>query len=204
MPFDLIRRQGFIHVPKNAGSALQEALDYQRYRGHISIRKLEKKLPLHQFYVFAVLRDPFARAVSNYQYTRHPETKWHSISGRDGLQPHPDYALVREASFASYCQLLTQGRLQGLGVWPQVHFLKDRHYRCFPFSRIFLFERLNEELPQALHHDLGISVSLPQVNVQDYAYRLEDWYDETTFGIVADHYTEDLQWYRDIRKMWCL
>ena len=193
------RKLGFIHIPKNAGTAIAHALPLPEYDGHWSIRRLSRELNLEEFWLFTVVRNPLERAVSNYCYARLPESRWHSIRGRDGLPPHPDYPLLKDASFHNYCALLAHGKLKGLGARPQVSFMKTAAGTLYPFSHIFLQENLQTQFTRVMAWRTGMNLVLPRLNVTTGNFRLADWYDDYAMQTVTRQYREDLALYQRLR-----
>ena len=66
----------FIHIPKAAGTSISREL-YGRTLGHYSFQELERWAPelLYDCIVFTVVRDPYDRAVSAYDFARRGGTE---------------------------------------------------------------------------------------------------------------------------------
>lgn len=61
----------FIHIPKNGGTSLNNAI-YGQFMGHYSVRDIARARPnlLEQLPSFAVTRNPWARVYSAYRFAR--------------------------------------------------------------------------------------------------------------------------------------
>lgn len=60
----------FIHIPKTAGSSIQEALGYQGPRDHCTYREFRKSNPIrfNNYFKFCFVRNPYSRFISLFKY----------------------------------------------------------------------------------------------------------------------------------------
>ena len=197
----------FIHVPKNAGLSITAALEpfadkperrsqLRRFlsllpvqedprkaffRWHTTAAQLKRKLPADVFegYLkFAVVRNPYDRAVSYYHYLvqnaeHHRHDKIRGMSFRDYLE----YDADRIARGRSQTQLSCVADETG-------HVLVDR---------ILHFENLETEFA-AVCRELGLPIDgLPTVNASRKAEDHSPYADETARALVERLYAEDFK-----------
>ena len=84
----------FVHVPKNAGTSVREALDMKTL-GHRTWKYREDHYP--DFVSFAIVRNPWDRFVSSFAYAKMEESMYHG-EGKF-TRYHPDFKFLREKSF---------------------------------------------------------------------------------------------------------
>lgn len=77
MPISHEHKLFLIHVPKTAGTSIQETLKMD-YAGHHTPQQLKKKFPKEweTYKKFAVIRNPWDRMVSNYYYILAEKSFW--------------------------------------------------------------------------------------------------------------------------------
>ena len=98
MPYSIPLRCLFIHVPKNAGTSVTEALRLDvGLPGHRTWREYEGRCIAPDgtpYFSFAVVRDPLDRLVSNYDYARMHRSLYHAVDGPSFSGVHPDSAML--------------------------------------------------------------------------------------------------------------
>jgi glycosyl transferase family 25 len=114
MPISDKHRIIFIHIPKNAGTALEKSLD-ARLTSHKDWRFYKKNFPAEwgNYTKLAVIRDPITRFVSCYNYARMEKSFWHSSIPGDKSKygKHPDYEICRAHTIDELTNLLFQGKV---------------------------------------------------------------------------------------------
>jgi len=158
-----VRRSGvlLIHIPKNAGTSLSQAL-YGEDIGHLSLKVWVQRYPytVRRMKVFAVIRDPVDRFVSAF----------HFLKGGGMNSGDAAFARLHLAEYDSPESLAEA--MNDPGVFrsitsyyhfiPQVSFLRDPHGRLgvkllVPYSKLSDGEYLSSVL--------GRELSLPRLNV---------------------------------------
>jgi hypothetical protein len=99
MPYSDKHKLIFIHIPKNAGTAITTSLEMNDV-GHHKWEYYKNKYPEKwaTYTKIAVLRNPWDRVVSNYEYARMEESHWHSTTGKARYSKHPDLDLLKDKS----------------------------------------------------------------------------------------------------------
>lgn len=82
MPISHTRRMVFVHVPKNAGTAitLAKGMEFQM-EGHHKWTEYQSclgKEKWEEYFKFSVIRNAWDRLYSSYKYARMPKSYWHS------------------------------------------------------------------------------------------------------------------------------
>jgi hypothetical protein len=118
----------FIHVPKNAGTAIENACA-MRATGHKPwhVYKNYFSREWREYRSFGVVRDPVERFVSCYRYARMKRSYWHSCIPGDAATygKHPDHDIATSLRFSDFVQRMADGsiRLSHPGWLPQYHWL---------------------------------------------------------------------------------
>lgn len=186
------RRRGviFVHVPKAAGTSISNAI-YGRSLGHIKAASIRAFCPdlYADSVVFSVVRNPWDRAVSAYEFARQGGTDIAGIAGRVGRASR---------NWGNFPDFLT-GYLAGLDTeradfvfQPQTAFVCDD--RGLIVHDIFRFERM-EEVEAFLRARLGPDLSIASMNAsqrrRDYAESYRG--SQELIDIVASVYADDIR-----------
>jgi hypothetical protein len=165
VPLDDARKLLFVHVPKNAGTALVDHLR-MRAQGHRTWRAYAADYPREwaAYTSFAVVRDPLDRFLSNVAYARMERSHWHARSGDAKHGRHPDVDLCTRCTALEIAHVLAENprALRHPGWLPQWPWVADDDGRV-QVARILRHDRLDEDL-----RALGVA-DLPRVNVSDRA-----------------------------------
>ena len=107
MPISHKHKIIFIHVPKNAGTSVTNALsmvDIGHHKWDYYVKKYPNEWSMYK--KIAIIRNPWDRLVSCYEYGRMEESYWHSASGKSKRAKHPDLDLLKNISFKQCVKLL--------------------------------------------------------------------------------------------------
>jgi len=200
----------FIWIPKCAGTSVADVLEaeygWQRYLeaasvarffpqcgqvtfGHMSYRHLlERGLVEHRFddaaLKFAIVRDPFDRAVSLYEYLKQLE------------RLHPS------TSFRTFCGILADRAYDGIGLFnaqglsqcsPQVRWLEAIDPAAL---RLLRFEQLSTGFPRMLSECHPSSVrtgALPELNKTHRKQQAEYYAEPGCAELIRSAYAEDFE-----------
>ena len=161
MPIFNKRKLCFIHIPKNAGSTIEKALDMKNKESlyeekwhedflvcpqHLTFLELSTLINIENYQVFSVVRNPFDRLVSEFGYFYKNN---HRVCGKS-KEPHPfelktDISIFKNITFKDFVDVcfnieykerkwLFDGHLE-----PQVDFIKGE-----TSMKIFKYENINE------------------------------------------------------------
>lgn len=203
--FDNISRERnfvFIHVPKNAGTSICKLLNLNLSR-HYTLREYKQILgskQYHAFYSFAVVRNPFSRFLSLYNYARLEESYYHSAINpeRAIYGKHMDYDLLKEASVAEAAEYLKEGLLvhnPPHRQWnAQCFWLKDEDQKV-DVDFIARFENIQDDIKEIMSAiGLQEKTDLPIINTsKSGSLHYRDVIDNETRKILEAYYAEDLQ-----------
>lgn len=149
MPISDDMKLVFIHVPKNAGTAIEKACS-MRATGHKSWREYKQAFPREwrEYRSFGVVRDPVDRFVSCYRYARMKRSYWHSSIPGDHATygRHPDYDVAANLQFSDFVESIGSGsiRLFHPGWLPQSFWLCEEN--AIMVDAVLRYSDLSREL----------------------------------------------------------
>lgn len=99
-PYWAAKRCIFVHVPKAAGTSINRAI-YGRTLGHFRARDIQRSFPglYERSFVFGVVRNPWARALSAYSF---------AVQGRTGTMGIRNPEMYRGPEFTSFERFLKE------------------------------------------------------------------------------------------------
>lgn len=178
----------FIHIPKNAGTSIVEALEMDD-EGHHKFDYYQNKYPneWENYKKIAVIRNPLDRTVSNYEYSRLDESYWHSFTNKTPYGPHPDYNLLKNVDFAGCVNLLYEDRsLFKHHGWDSQYPYVINSKQEIIVDHLIDYENINEELKNLFNIELK---KINQSNHKEY----KDYYNEDLLEKVHQIYKKDLK-----------
>ena len=180
----------YIHIPKCAGTTIIEALNL-RPPGHYKW-STHPHFGVPGYTSFAVVRNPWDRVVSCYEYARMEESYWHSTTGKGRDGKHPDYDLLKDMTFKECVDLLATGRHRlKSGHWaPQYEYVANDNK--IMVDKIIKYETMETDLNEFLATCNVPPAKLPVINEssrRDY----RSYYDDETIQIVGNVYKEDIE-----------
>ncbi len=180
----------FIHIPKNAGTAVDAMLQMERcpdYHAPACAYLAADPEFFKNAYKFCVVRNPWDRLVSAFHYTRSSTLKM-DIRWREahlaGITSFPEFAErlthpgFRAAAFSNFV------------FRPQWHFISDWRGRII-IDNLIRFETIEVELA-AVAERIGIQLSNRRLNASAHA-PYQSYYDERSKQIVTRLYRRDIK-----------
>lgn len=192
MPISHSNKLIFLHIPKNAGTAITDAegMDFTHI-GHHFPDFYRKNFPYEweNYIKFAVVRNPWDRVVSNYEYGRMAESHWHSVSGKSQYGVHPDYQHLSNLTFKETLRIFKDKRdfLKHQGWESQHPYIYDNNGNLL-LEHVFKLDELGDNyefkklVPNLTHKNKS--------NKKHKSYR--DYYDDETIEIVSEIYVKDI------------
>ena len=181
----------FIHIPKNAGTSIINTLALKPH-GHFTWN--EHPPTPTDARSFAVIRNPWDRFVSCYEFAKMKKSYWHSIAGSSIWGEHPDYDLCNSLPFTDFVNQFAAGHLtiEHSGWGPQYQYVCDRD-GSVKVDKLLKCENISSELNEFLE-DCGLeTVELPRDNSSrpaDKSYK--DYYTQETAHKVGQLYCTDI------------
>jgi chondroitin 4-sulfotransferase 11 len=188
----------FIHIPRAAGTSIKEALELQG-RGHLPWQYYYLVYPgqWNSYIKFSVVRNPWDRVVSAYNYAKMKKSYWHDNLNK--ITPHPDYELLHDKRFAECCEILKNKRnLLKHESWHPQHLwivkTKDGNDSLM-VDFILRYENLENDFYD-LCKKLGISnINLPRVNPSNHNH-YRQYYTQETKEIIEGLYSNDIRLFK--------
>lgn len=151
------KRYLFIHVPKNAGTSFENKFLNGKHIGHHKLTSYPSK---HWNNSIAIVRNPFTRIVSIYNYAKMEKSYWHSTDNTTRYGLHPLFEYCNKNSFKEFIlDICCNNKFQDIiHLHEQYYFLKtpDKIIK----TKIIRFENLDKELSEFFED----SITMPKQN----------------------------------------
>jgi hypothetical protein len=175
-----------VHIPKNAGTSIQEELG-MRLEGHHDYSWYRRRHPSlwESCVTFCVSRNPFDRAVSCYEYAIQEESYWHSASNPDDAAwgKHPDYDRLEGLSFKEALRIIPELKHQG---WRPQHPWVCRGGDLM-VDTVLRMESLAHDFRSLCGEDL------PVLNRSREGRDWRSYYDDEALDLVRAYYVRDFE-----------
>lgn len=173
----------FIHINKTAGTSIGKAIGLP-VKHHLTAREVIARIGMDKWnsaYKFTVVRNPWDKVVSHYEYRRK----------KDKTQ-----IATRGISFTDWIRM-TYGDDKNTYYYnnprsfqPQVDWLKDNEGKV-SMDYVIRFESINEGFDH-VKNVLGLDATLPHLNASDRA-GFQSYYNDESRDIIARWFHEDIE-----------
>ena len=174
----------FIHIPKNAGTSFEKQL-CGYHSGHRSIAEFPKNIWNK---TIAIVRNPYTRLISIYNYVKLKKTYWHSDDGTTKYDVNPLYEYANANSFGQFIK----------DICIHNKFKDDNHIRhqyswiLTPdnkiVSQIIKIENINNDLSKILGKQINL-IKINTSNTQSY----DNYFTDELKNLVYDKYKKDFE-----------
>jgi len=196
MPISHKNKLIFIHIPKNAGTSItdSEGMNFS-FKGHHLPSFYKSNFPnqWENYIKFCVIRNPWDRVVSNYEYARMPESHWHSVSGNSIYGAHPDYKNLIKLNFKETLQAFKEDNnfLKHQGWESQNKYIYNNEGLML-LDYVFKLEDIELDLK---FKKIIPNLSVKNVSKKSYK-KYKDYYDNETKDIVSEIYAKDIELFK--------
>jgi hypothetical protein len=179
----------FIHIPKNAGTAITNTLEMSDI-GHHGWRYYKSRYPQKwvTYTKISVVRNPWDRVVSCYEYAKMEDSYWHSTNSKARAGKHLDYDLLKDSSFENCLGILknTPQKLRHQGWSNQSNYIYNG-------DKLMVDYVLDvNEIDNKLSEILNQKINIPKINVSNQNNYKDYYSDKKMVNIVSDRYKTDL------------
>jgi len=192
MPISHKNKIVFVHIPKNAGTSItiSKELGFTHVE-HKSAKSYIIDTPDYwrDYLKVAIVRNPWDRFVSCYEYARMPFSYWHSNDERQSeFGPHSDYEVIKELKFTEFARSFAARQVPlSHPCWsPQYRWICDDNFKIL-VDKVFRYEDISTD--KEFKNIFGNIEKVNSSNRGNY----KDYYDEETKEIVRETYKKDIE-----------
>ena len=177
----------FIHIPKNAGTSF--ILEFcENNIGHHKITDYDKKIWNK---TIAIIRNPYTRLISLYNYAKLDKSYWHSLDKTTKYGKHILYDYCNSHTFEEFIiDFCVYNKFdndpQYLHLLPQFYWILTPEKKIV--SKILRFENLNEDI----YNILNIDIKLKKIN-ESKTKNYNNYYNDITRQLVYNKYKLDFE-----------
>lgn len=188
----------YVHIPKTGGNSINRVFGIG-WENHKDLRRYQAEMEIEQFatyYKFAIVRNPWDRLLSDYNYqrkkSRPPETKLGLFTAEHEVRQFREWVVTVLSDPYRYEPAAWGAEVsRGIHRWsPQVDWISLEGK--IAVDRVLRIERLDESF-----HSVCSALRLTKQHVPRRNRRLHwhySWYyDRETREIVADYYRRDIE-----------
>ena len=189
MPISDKHKLIFIHIPKNAGTAITNTLEMTDI-GHHGWQYYKSRYPQKwdSYTKISVVRNPWDRVVSCYEYAKMEESYWHATKGKARAGKHLDYDLLKDSSFENCLDILknTPQKLRHQGWANQSNYIYNGNKLMVDY--VLDVNEIDSKLSEILNQKINI----PKINVSNQNNYKDYYTNKEMTNIVLDRYKTDL------------
>lgn len=179
----------FVHIPKNAGTSVCEYI--QCGHGHKGIDVLrENKIKYPNALSLCIVRNPWDRIWSLYNYFNMKDSYWHSNTKKAPNKLTEQHIITQTkcANFTEFVKLVTSRKIDCTHTKPQVSWIKDKGQLLI--DRIIYFEK---DINTQFNHVLKIDdFQLKCINSSNKPCTYKEQYTDETRNLIYNFYIEDI------------
>lgn len=168
MPYNKTNNKLFIHIPKVAGTSVINMYNMNENEGHVTSIQYRNNnaIRFKNAFKFAIVRNPWDKFVSCYEYAKMGKSYWHSVDGNSVYGKHIDYDLVSKYKFNDFIKYLKdiEGKFPMKSVnWSyQYNFVTDTDNNII-VDTLYNYEHL-EYMVNDLNSKFNTNHKLPYIN----------------------------------------
>lgn len=189
MPISDKHKLIFIHIPKNAGTAVTNTLGMTDI-GHHGWQYYKSKYPQkwESYTKISIIRNPWDRVVSCYEYAKMEDSYWHSTKNKARAGKHLDYDLLKDKSFEDCLTILknTPQKLRHQGWANQSNYIYDGDKLMVDY--ILDVNEIDSRLSEILNQEINI----PKINVSNNNNYNDYYTNKEMIGVVLERYKLDI------------
>jgi len=200
-PLAMINREHkiiFVHIPKTGGTSVEKLFDDSFYgwdekrslwKQHCSIYQMQSVygIDIRSYYKFAIVRNPWDRAVSDYKWWTRPSSPFFNFLKNTTLE---DYLLIRNGYEKINHLNDSTGRADHF--YTQYSFVEIDGRNCI--DRIIRFENLQQDFNLVCDEVGERRQQLPHTNKTNRKHYSE-YYNQKTIDIVSQKYHKDIEYF---------
>lgn len=140
----------FVHIPKNAGTSIIEAMGIENIFMDKTIEEYKEhyKDYWNEYTKFTTVRDPIDRFISAYKFARMKESGWFSVTGEEGLEKHEHYELCNSMDINEYVSHIYENPKKfNRWIAPQTFIISNKNNEI-EIDYFVRYENLLEDLKQ--------------------------------------------------------
>lgn len=194
----------FIHIPKTGGTSIEKTIwsnhrdnssygwdnKHSIWKQHATIQQVQDlyDINIDNFFKFAIVRNPWDRAVSDYKWWTRPNSPFFDLLKSTTLE---DYLLIRNG-YEKINHLNNKNTGRGDHFIEQYKFIQIADKCCMNF--IIKFENLQKDFDLLCDKIKITRCVLPHTNKTNRSHYV-DYYNDKTKKIVAERYARDINFF---------
>jgi chondroitin 4-sulfotransferase 11 len=197
MPYNNKNNILFIHIPKTAGTSIFKMLNMPENHGHIIWEKYEKldKDLFNRSFKFAIVRNPWDKFVSCYEYAKMDKSYWHSSDGNAIDGKHKDYDITNKYNFNDFVKYLSDIKesylpLKGINWTYQFQYICDSNFEI-KMNVVYRFEHL-DYMVSDLNKRFNTDFDLPHINKSN-NNGYKKYYNDNSIEFINKIYKKDIE-----------
>lgn len=191
MPISEKKKIIFIHIPKNAGTSIIKSKDLEFSSvQHQTYKFYQKQYPNQwkNFLKAAIVRNPWDRFVSCYNYALMEKSYWHSKEGPSIFGQHEDYKTLNKLNFKETVELFYKKKVKLTHpCWkPQHYWICDGEK--IVIDKAFKFEQIEKSI--SFNSIFG---KIEKLNSSNNKINYKQYYDNETKEMINEIYKKDIE-----------